>query len=191
MKGGWFLLLIGILALAFIPGVQAAVHSTDPSTLVNIKYDNGALAISDQFIQAVRGRSVQEELVLEEPVSLDPAEQEKTLINVLAITKGDIIYTKNIQTPPTAEIYVSSASYEDTNVMQTTTEPGYPVLEVYWGYDKSSREPWRYYLRVNNLNDKYVVISDFKTKMVWTQPITSAKVQGIINGGQIPVWGAI
>jgi hypothetical protein len=184
-------LVIAVLALVLVSGVQAAVHTTDPSISVSIKYDNGALTVSEPFIQAIRGKSVQEEVVLEEPVSMDPAEQEKSLINVIAVTKGDAIYTKNIQTPPAAEVYVSSSSPADTNVMQTTTEPGYPVLEVFWGYDKSSKEPWRYYLRVNNLNDKYAVVSDFRTKQIWTQPITPAKVQGIINSGQIPAWGTI
>jgi hypothetical protein len=75
--------------------------------------------------------------------------------------------------------------------MQTSMQPGFSVLEIYWGYEQSNEVPWVHYMRINNLDDGYAILGDFGTKVVWTKPLTSTQATDIINSGTIPDWETV
>ena len=182
IKEHWLFAACCIFAL-LVTGAQAAIFASGSSISVSIKYDNGIATASEQFMRVIMGKPMAGLAEIEAPA--DP-------INVITITDSEgNIYSKNIQTPPVSNIYVSSRTVTDTDVMQTTTEPGYPVLEIYWGYDQSPSSPWQYYMRVNNLEDTQAVYSDFTHHTIWTQPITPARTAQIIASGTVPEWGAV
>lgn len=178
----WLFPTCCIFAL-LVTGAQGAIFASDITTTVSIKYDNGVATVGEQFMRAVTGKGLAGEAEIEPPA---------VPINVITITdpQGNT-YSKNIQTPLTSNIYVSARSKTDTDVMQTTTEPGHPVLEIYWGYEQGVDHPWRYYMRVNRAEDTQAVYSDFTTKVIWTRPITPARTAEIITSGTIPAWGAV
>ncbi len=165
-----------------VPYASAAVYASDNSFSVSIKYNNGVPSASEQFMRVVTGKPMAGQAEIEAPA--DP-------INVITIIRDGKTRKHNLQTPTVSNVYVSSRTVQDTDVMQTTIELGYPVLEIYWGYDKSPDEPWRYYMRVNKATDTQAVFSDFRTKAIWTRPITPARTTEIINGGVIPGWGVV
>jgi len=175
-----------IIAL-LVSGASAAVYSTNNAVVVSLKYNNGDPAPAESFMRLITGKTLAG--VMEFQAA--PPDPERELINVITISTVTDTYSKNLQTAPASNIYVTATTREDTNVMQTTTEPGYPILEIYWGYDKSPMEPWRYYMRVNDLNDGYAVLGDFRTKVVWQKPVTAAQIQGIIGSGTIPAWESV
>ena len=187
IKSHWFFAACCILALLFCSITSAAVYTDSGGISVSIKYNNGVPTVGEEAFRAIRGKSLHGAYQIEEA----PVDPEKEMINVITITKGDIIETKNIQTPKVSNVYVRKTITDDTDVMQTTNEPGYPVLEIYWGYDKSGGEPWRYYMRVNNAMDTKAVYSDFRTKVVWTVPIRPDRTSEIISYGTIPEWGTV
>lgn len=182
----WFFLTCLIFAL-LVTSVNGAVFASDTSILISIKYDNGKPTIGEQFARMISGKGTAGEFVKE----TSDTYSEEQLINIIAITKNENTYTKNIQTPPVSNIYVSSRTVRDTDVMQITNEPGYPVLEIYWGYDQDVFHPWNYYMRVNTAGDTKAVYSEFATKQVYTKPITAAKISELLNSGVIPAWGSL
>ena len=189
IKSYWFFAACCILALILTAPASASVWSTDGAVTVSLKYNNGEPSPSESFMRMITGKPAAGEMVELAP---PPPPTEQDLINVLTITdsRGDT-YTKNIQTAPVSEVYVTSTTREDTNVMQTTNEPGYSVLEIYWGYDQSNEVPWVHYMRVNNVEGGYAVYSDFQTKGIWTKPISVTDVNAIINSGAIPDWESV
>lgn len=186
IRSHWFFVACCIFAL-LVTGASAAVYASDTTFGVKIKYNNGVPTIQEEVVRAMTGKTLHGQYEEEEA----PVNPEQEMINVITVTKDGKEKKHNIQTPVISNVYVSQTITDDTNVMQTTTEPGFPVLEIYWGYDKSDLEPWRYYMRVNTLTDGYAVYSDFQTKSVWTRPINSGLVQSIIAGGTIPEWGTV
>jgi len=98
--------------------------------------------------------------------------------------------TKTIQLYPSATILISSDFAGTTNVMQTSTKDGYPVMEVYYGYQKSLFEPWQYYFRLEKIDkdNAYVIYGDFNKKSVWLGSIQRSTYDTIISSGKIPVW---
>lgn len=176
-----------IFALLFCSVTSAAVYSDNSGITVAIKYNNGLPTIQEEAFRAITGKSLHGQYEIEEA----PVNPEKEMINVITITRGGVEEKKNIQTPVVSNVYVRQTITDDTDVMQTTNEPGYPVLEIYWGYDRSTNEPWRYYMRVNTASDTKAVYSDFRTKVVWTKPITAGQTSSIINGGVVPDWGTV
>lgn len=178
------ILAVCLIVAILVNGVSAAVYATDNSFTVSLKYNNGEPTVSETFMRVVTGKPMAGEMELLIPIP-DP---EKELINQIRIVKDGSVKTKNLQTAPVSNVYVSSPSEDVVDVSQTTTAPGYPVLELYWDYDKSPTEPWRYYLKVDNLNDGYATLSNFRTSVVWRKPMTAQRVQDIINSGTIPAW---
>lgn len=187
MKRQVSVLAVCLIVVIMVPYASAAVYASDSSFSVNIKYDNGVATASEQFMRVITGKPMAGEFEIETA----PVNPEREMINVISVTKNGETKRHNIQTPKVSNIYVSSRTIQDTDVMQTTTEPGYPVLEIYWRYDQSPDQPWQYYMRVNNVGDTQAVYSDFATKVIWTKPITPARTADIINSGVIPEWGAV
>jgi hypothetical protein len=182
IKEHWLFLACMVFAL-LIGGVQAAIYSSDSAVSVSIRYDNGVPSLTESMMRVATGKTMDGGFEVEAPA--DP-------INVITITDNQgNVYSKNIQTPTVSEIYVSSRTVTDTDVMQTTTDPGYPVLEIYWGYAQDPDHPWQYYMRVNNAEDTQAVYSDFAHHTIWTRPITPARTAQIIAGGTVPAWGAV
>jgi hypothetical protein len=182
----WLFLACLIFALLVV-SVNGAVFAADNSISVIIKYDNGLPTVSEQFIRLISGKGLAGKVLNDAPEQ----DTEQSLINVIGITSGDETYYKNIQTPKISNIYVSSRTVRDTDIMQTTNEPGYPVLEIYWGYEQDVRVPWKYYMRVNNIGDTAAVYSVFATKRVFTKTISPSRTVEIINSGVIPDWSTL
>lgn len=98
-----------------------------------------------------------------------------------------------IQTYPASTILISDDFAGNTNIMQISKDPTYPLLEVYYGYDKSVLESWQHYFRIEEIdkNNAYVIYGDFDKKSVWIDSIPRSTYDTIISSGAIPDWKTI
>jgi hypothetical protein len=111
----------------------------------------------------------------------------------LDLTKSTKTETKYVQMYPSSLFVISSDFAGSTSIMQTSTKDGYPLLEVYYGYQKSQFEPFRYYLRVVQVDgtNAYVVYGDFSTRSARIGTIPKSTYDAIIAGVKIPDWNTI
>lgn len=186
LKSHWFFAACCLLSL-LVCNVSAAVYPVDSTITVSLKYNNGDPAASDTFMRMVTGKPSAGKMDIE----VAPPDPEKELTNVLTVTKGDKEYKKTLQTAPQSTVIVDSPAEDVVDVAQTSTMAGYPVLELYWDYDKSPNEPWRYYMRVDKVEGGYATMADFKSGIVWRKPMTREQVNAIINSGTIPDWESV
>ena len=133
-------------------------------------------------------------IVSAEPVDIKSLSLATVTVASIEITKDMVVTTKTVQIFPEAKVQVS----ENTEtVMQSSTtgnaETHTPVLELYYGYEKSKYEPWQYYYRVDDIskNPCRVVRADFATKRVWIEYVDPAAITAIVNAGTIPAYGAL
>ena len=109
------------------------------------------------------------------------------------LTNGANTDSPIIQTYPGSTILISDDFSGNNNIMQTSSDSNYPLLEVYYGYGKSSTEPWDYYFRIERIDSTYayVIYGDFGKKEVRLGTIPRATYDTIISSGKIPGWGTI
>jgi hypothetical protein len=100
---------------------------------------------------------------------------------------------KTIQLYPYGVVLVSSDFAGTTNIMQTSTKEGYPLLEVYYGYQRDILESWDYYFRIEKVDkdNAYVIYADFSKKSVWLGAIPRSTYDTILSSGKIPEWESI
>jgi hypothetical protein len=108
---------------------------------------------------------------------------------VTNVTTGNI-YVNGIQRNKTVQFFPNmnvKISTDGTIVMQSNIL-GNPVLEIYYGYQKSSIEPWSYYYRVDTLADNptKVTKSDYSTRTVQIAYVNPTLIRDIIASGKIP-----
>jgi hypothetical protein len=172
-----YLLVVVILILALIGTASAGIFTIeDAQAAISIKTVSSTGLVSKEPIG-------------ENDLKTDTLQTVKLELSKLSKTSE----SKTVQMYPSAAIIVSSDFVGSTNVMQTSTKEGYPLLEVYYGYQKSRFEPWQYYFRIETIDkDKaYVICGDFNKKSVWLGTIQRSTYDTIISGGKIPDWMVI
>jgi hypothetical protein len=156
-----------IITCTLVGFVQAKkVGSPDPGSDIKLKKD--AIETNDTI-----------KLPLDKPFTT----------KIKANKNGILKKEKTLQTFPDAEVLVS----EDTEtVMQTKSIAG-PALELYYGYQVSALEPWRYYYKVESLaeNPCRVIQADFVLKTVSIHYVDVSQIQAIIDAGVLPDYGAL
>jgi hypothetical protein len=111
----------------------------------------------------------------------------------LELTKDATVETKTLQMYPGSSFLISDDFSGSTNVMQTSTKEGYPLIEVYYGYQKSRFEPWQYYFRIEKIDkdNAYVIYGDFSKRSVWLGAIPRSAYDTMISSGKIPDWESV
>lgn len=122
--------------------------------------------------------------VFEKDIKTDTLQTVKLDLTKVAKTPEE----KIIQLYPEGKISISSDFAGTTNTMQVSNIVGYPLLEVYYGYQKSSLLPWEQYFRVEQVDADYayVIFAEFKTKTIIRYKIPRATYDSIIAGGKAP-----
>jgi len=170
------IILLVILSCLIIGTVSAGIFNIDDAKVaISIK------TISDKGI-------VSKDAVLEKDLKIDALQTVK-----LELTKDLKTETKTVQMYPASSFLISSDFAGSTAIMQTSTKEGYPLLEVYYGYQKSLFEPWQYYFRIEKIdkNNAYVIYADFSKRSVWLGSIQRSTYDTIISSGKIPVWESV
>ena len=165
-----------VLVLLIVGSVSGAIFTIeDAQAAISIK------TISSTGISS-------KDAVLEKDLEIDILRTVK-----LELTKDAKMETKTIQMYPGASFLISSDFAGTTNIMQTSTKEGYPLLEVYYGYQKSRFEPWQYYFRIEKIDkdNAYVIYADFSKKSVWLGTIPRSIYETIMSSRKIPEWGMI
>jgi hypothetical protein len=132
---------------------------------------------------------VSKEAVAEKDIKIDTLQTVKLELSSL----GKVSESKTVQMYPNAAIFVSSDFAGTSNIMQTSTKEGYPLIEVYYGYQKSRFEPWQYYFRIEKVDENYayVIYGDYKQRLVWLDTVPKKTFDDIIASGKIPEWKSI
>lgn len=148
--------------------------------------DDAKAAISIKTISSTGITS--KDAVLEKDLKTDTLQTVK-----LELTKDAKVETKTIQMYPASSFQISSDFAGTTNVMQISTKEGYPLLEVYYVYQKSILEPWQYYFRIEKIDkdNAYVIYGDFAKRSVWLGTIPRSTYDMIVASGKIPEWGSV
>ena len=167
--------LIGIILVLMLIGIGSAgiFVSDDAKTTIAIKTINKYGTISQHEVK-------------ETDLSLVAAQ---TVLIELTKT-GKLTQKKTMQIYPLPSIQISSDFSGTTNTMQRTATNGYPLLEVYYGYQKTTKIPWEYYFRVEKIDDNYayIIFGNFYDKSVALNKISRASYDTILHDGKIPDW---
>ena len=101
--------------------------------------------------------------------------------------------TKTVQMYPESYFLILDDFAGTASIMQTSTKEGYPLIEVYYGYQKSRFEPWQYYFRIEQIDkdNAYVIYANFGKKLVWLNAIPRSTYDAIILSGKIPAWESV
>lgn len=99
--------------------------------------------------------------------------------------------TKYVQLYPESSVFISTDFDGTTNIMQTSTKEGFPLVETRYRCQKSWFEPWQYYFRIEKVDkdNAYVVYAEYASKSVWLGTIPRSTYDKIISDGKIPEWG--
>jgi len=170
--------LIGTILVLMLIGIGSAgiFISDDAKTTIAIKTINKYGTISQHEVK-------------ETDLSLVAAQ---TVLIELTKT-GKLTQKKTMQIYPLPSIQISSDFSGTTNTMQRTATSGYPLLEVYYGYQKSTKVPWEYYFRVEKVDGDYayIIFGNFYEKSVTLNKISIASYDAILSSGKIPDWNTI
>jgi len=163
-----------LLCIALLPIVSANIFTID----------DVQAAISIKIVSSTGITS--KDPVLEKDLKTDSLQTIK-----LELSKDAKIEIKTVQMYPASSFLISSNFAGSTTIMQTSTKEGYPLIEVYYGYQKSQLEPWQYYFRIEKIDkdNAYVIYGDFNKKSVWLGSIPRSTYDTIISNGKEPAWG--
>jgi len=175
IKKYWFIGLIFILVL--IGSVSAGIFSIEDAL--------AAISIKTISTNGVVSKTA----IVEKDLKIDTLQTVQLQLSKLS----KISETKTVQLYPEATVLLSTDFAGTSNIMQTSTKEGYPLLEVYYGYQKSRFEPWQYYFRIEKINkdNAYVIYADFSKKSVWLGVIPRSTYDAIISSGKIPAWESV
>lgn len=94
-----------------------------------------------------------------------------------------------IQIKPNSKLVISS----DGKKVKQTKQNGKPLIELYYGYQKSASTPWEQYSRVDScdVTQCKVVYANFTARKVWIETRSLAEVMGRVNSDIIPEFNGV
>lgn len=126
-------------------------------------------------------------LKLSAPVDIKELPTDKAVTSEITSVRSGVTKTKIVQIYPESVLEVSN---DVETIKQTSTSTISPKLELYYGYQRSSVEPWQYYYKIEKCDTEKctVVRAEFDTKRVWIEEISVSEANTITG---IPAYEAL
>lgn len=122
------------------------------------------------------------------PVDIKELPIDQVVTSLVTSVRSGVTKTKVVQIYPESVLQISPST---ETVMQTKVAND-PKVELYYEYQKSIQEPWKYYYKVEKCGSETcrVVRADFAERKVWIEYIPVATANGLVSE-TIPAYDAL